>query len=321
MNATNGTVDAELLAFCERHHNTPYVYAGALPLWCFMLVEWAWAVCWRHAQVAVDLHRLMLFVPLLQVAHCSLSIAYYLLCPWESVIEQIVAAAWVIATIGREPVMIVCLLLVAKGWGITRRRMGMRELAVSAVWTTLLYAAVVVYFAIGSIFAAIPMLVVWVVVLVGVLSAVLTNLRVLKAQLLALRSFNIDATTTPVYTKYRMYQKLLVYTTLYYTADLGLYALASARVGPAWATVLARQVMEASTALLIGYAFRARPFNVLFEHVRARAPPSPRTDAIAHTALKLPCTAHLGVHPRPASPLPPPWPPYIGFETAPENGM
>ena len=39
--------------------------------------------------------------------------------------------------------------------------------------------------------------------LVHVMAAISTNLRILKAQLLALRRFNIDATTTPVYVKYR----------------------------------------------------------------------------------------------------------------------
>ena len=47
--------------------------------------------------------------------------------------------------------------------------------------------------------------------LINVMSSVLTNLRILKAQLLALRTLNIDATTTPAYTKFKMFVSLCRY--------------------------------------------------------------------------------------------------------------
>ena len=47
--------------------------------------------------------------------------------------------------------------------------------------------------------------------LINVMSSVLTNLRILKAQLLALRTLNVDATTTPAYTKFKMFVSLCRY--------------------------------------------------------------------------------------------------------------
>ena len=103
-----------LLALCEVHRHTPYVYLGVSPVWLIFLCEWLWAICWRHVDVAVDLHRLLLWVPIIELLHCVLSIFHFWLCPWRSTIEQIVGAGWIILTILKEPVMLVCLLLVAK---------------------------------------------------------------------------------------------------------------------------------------------------------------------------------------------------------------
>ena len=63
-------------------------------------------------------------------------------------LEKIVGAAWVIVSILKEPVMLVCLLLVAKGWCITRASLTSSEVAVSSTIVTCLYAAVIVQLAI-----------------------------------------------------------------------------------------------------------------------------------------------------------------------------
>lgn len=49
--------------------------------------------------------------------------------------------------------------------------------------------------------AVVPAVIMFLVMLYAVVMAILTNLRVLKAQLLVLRAFRIDATTTPAYAK------------------------------------------------------------------------------------------------------------------------
>ena len=59
--------------------------------------------------------------------------------------------------------------------------------------------------------------------LFNVMTAILTNLRVLKAQLIALSVFNIDATTTPAYTKYRMFTHVFWASALYFGADICLF--------------------------------------------------------------------------------------------------
>ena len=132
----------------------------------------------------------------------------------------------------------------------------------------LLYSSIVVQFASTHWAAVIPMLVMWSAMLVNVIASILANLRVLKAQLLALRTFNVDATTTPAFTKYRMFVTLLVCTVLYYVMDITIFIFASLKLVPPWASALARQLLEIITAALIGHAFRARPLNAMFEQVQ-----------------------------------------------------
>ena len=260
----------DVLAFCEANQNSPYVYAAALPIWLVFLVWWSHDIYFVHRQHAHELHHMLWCIPALSAVFSLLSICYYEMCPWDLGYQQLVSAAWVVLVILREPVFVVCLLMVAKGWRITRNDLAQNEIALCGTVVLLLYATVTIQLSIGGLLSAIPQLLVWFGLLVVVLSAVITNLRVLKAQLLALRSFNIDATTTPAFTKYSMFAWLLVFASIYFGLDITLFALAAANVGgQAWLWhALCRQILELALTISIGWIFRARPFNVLFEQVQ-----------------------------------------------------
>ena len=209
-----------LLALCERLKFTPIVYLGFLPLWTIACIYWAWSVYHGHSRHALDLHRLLLCVPTISMCYCGLSAGYYWTCPWDDRLSQIFGACQVVVAILKEPVMLVCLLMVAKGWGITRDKLSTKEMLVSSAIVGFLYMAVVTQFVLAHVLSVVPLLVMWLLMLINVIGSILTNLRYLKAQLLALRSFNIDATTTPAYTKYRMFQSLLASCVLYYILDV-----------------------------------------------------------------------------------------------------
>lgn len=274
-NATDDGVDHDrlnLLAYCEANERTPVVYSLSLPIWLLLLAYWAWNTYVRHPQHALDLHRMLLCIPGVSCTFSLLSINYYTFCPWDELGQQLIGAAWVVVTILKEPIILVCLLVVAKGWCITRTTLEPREVAISSWVVALLYTSVVVQLSIGGWLAAIPQLVMWTTLLMIIFSSVLTNLRVLKAQLLALRAFNIDATTTPAYTKYQMFQVLLLSTAAYFACDIALFVLVNTASshGVWFWHALWRQLLELGTTVAIGYAFRARPFSVLFEQVIAR---------------------------------------------------
>ncbi len=200
-NATDAVAEAEALAGCQSRQNEPYVYFGTLPFWTAAGVYWTVKTCRTQRQVATDLHRMLMWVPCIEVLKCLATVAYRWTCPWYTSVEKMVAAGWVIVTIIKEPTILVCLLLVAKGWTITRPRLSSREICVSSLLVALFYGSVILQISIEGYGAYVPMLVLYALMLAAIMAAVVSNLRVLKAQLLALRLYNIDATTTPAFTK------------------------------------------------------------------------------------------------------------------------
>ena len=174
--ASNSTEDAvtedALLAVCLEWRPAVWVYACATPIWLVLLAAWwyynlrdegappasthsatpccpllpsAALCCPLHivrripdAGRALDLHRLLLWVPLIQFCHAFLSTLHYQFCPWETNIQKTVGAGWVVVAILKEPVMLVCLLMVAKGWCITRPSLGFREVMQSSITIMLL---------------------------------------------------------------------------------------------------------------------------------------------------------------------------------------
>merc|ERR1719152_1109868 len=147
----------------------------------------------------------MCWVPIMELVHGLLSLFNYMSCPWDSVLSLVYATFWSIVTILKEPVMLLCLLLVAKGWCITRHFLHRREVCVAGSILAMLYASVSVQMSFQSPLANVPMVIMYIAMLIEIGWSIVNNLRILKAQLLALRALGVDPTTTPAFTKYRMF--------------------------------------------------------------------------------------------------------------------
>ena len=189
-NMTNSSLASEI--DCGRWNTTPPVYAAAAPVWLVILTYWSHSVYLKHVSAANDLHRMLLRVPLIEFGHCSLSIGYFSLCPWESDVSRLLATVWVVLTILREPVILFCLLMVAKGWCITRTVLTSHEITIACIIAALMYISIINMYAmalaeISAPLSAIPTLIMYTVMLINVMVAISTNLKILKAQLLALR--------------------------------------------------------------------------------------------------------------------------------------
>ena len=59
-----------------------------------------------------------------------------------------------------------------------------------------------------SVVSMVPMVCMYLAMLADITFSILANLRILKAQLMALRSFGIDPRSTPAMTKYKMFVRL-----------------------------------------------------------------------------------------------------------------
>lgn len=253
---------------CDTYQYVPLVYLLLVPVWWLLTVLWTWNTYRAHAAHARDLHRLLCWVPIMQFVHAVLSLFHFSGCPWENTLALVYTTFWAVVSILKEPVALLCLLLVSKGWCITRNTLQRREVCFAGCNLTLLYAAVSVWLSMQSVLATVPMVMMYLAMLGDISLSILANLRILKAQLLALRSFGIDPCTTPAHRKYVMFVRLAKFTALYVLCELTIHLSFDGRDSFFWLYVLLHQLMELGIAVGIGYTFRAQPFNVLFQQVQ-----------------------------------------------------
>ena len=145
-------------------------------------------------------------------------------------------------TILKEPIILLCLLLVAKGWGITRHSLERREICVAGSILALLYASVSVNMSLQTPASQVPMIIMYLAMLAEISSSVHANITILSSQLDALRNLEVlsDTTATPVFAKLRSFQVL--------AGCVGVYAAVDTRDGRQVACELTEgQVIQATT--------------------------------------------------------------------------
>mmetsp|Transcript_388 Transcript_388/g.980 ORF Transcript_388/g.980 Transcript_388/m.980 type:complete len:390 (-) Transcript_388:194-1363(-) len=253
---------------CDRFEHVQTVFIPFFVTWLIVLGVWCFNTYYKNAASANSMHRMLTWLPAVSSLYTFLCIFYYGSCPWESFVSQLVAAALLMVVILKEPLNLLCLLLVAKGWCITRDSLHHGENRVIVVTVVLLYASVVFQLFGNTLLWMIPILVAYMCMLVNVVFSIYTNLRILKSQLLAMSSLNIDPLTTPAYAKYKMFKWLAVATAAYVIMEVVIHTSTFVTSAPLWVFLMMHQMMELSCVVAIGLTFRARPFNTMFQQVQ-----------------------------------------------------
>lgn len=108
--------DPEAEAFdCAVLEHVPWIYLGFAPVWLAAALLWAMNNM-RHSEHTRELHSKLMLLPLIGLAQTLLSVGFYALCPWESTPLMVaLSLCWVLASIVKEPVVIICFVLVSKG--------------------------------------------------------------------------------------------------------------------------------------------------------------------------------------------------------------
>ncbi|KAJ1628090.1 hypothetical protein T492DRAFT_162757 [Pavlovales sp. CCMP2436] len=259
---------------CTQYRYMREVFVPFFLLWLIALGLWVHNTWVRNRASANNLHKLLTWLPLVEAFYTFLCIFYYGACPWESFGEQLVAAALLMVVILKEPLNLLCLLLVAKGWHITRDSLHHGENRVVIVSVILLYSAVVFQLFGSTVLWMLPILIAYVIMFVNIIFSIFTNMRILKAQLLAMGLLSIDPATTPAYAKYLMFQRLALATAAYVCLELLIHlstSLAKDSNGngvPLWIFSLLHQSMELGCAIYIGLTFRARQLSFVFQQMQ-----------------------------------------------------
>jgi len=204
---------------CTVYENVQTIFIPLFLAWLLVLVLWVYNTFWLNRQSANNLHKMLTWLPAVECVYTFLCIFYYVQCPWDTFGATLNAAALLMVVILKEPLNLLCLLLVAKGWCITRDSLAFSENRIIVISVVLLYAAVV--FEIFSpanasgVFWMIPLIIAYIVMLVNTFLSTWTNLRILKSQLLAMAQLNIDPLSTPAYAKFNMFKRLILATACY----------------------------------------------------------------------------------------------------------
>eukprot|EP00964_Phaeocystis_antarctica_P059155 scaffold35115_cov57-Phaeocystis_antarctica.AAC.4 len=272
LNATMADPEGEVFD-CVVLENVPWIYLGFVPVWLAAAVLWVMNNR-RHAEHTRELHWRLALLPLIGLAQALLSVIFYAQCPWEATPLMVaLTLCWVLASIVKEPVVILCFVLVAKGWGITRDELSRCDTYRIGACISAMFVSMAVQMAVETHFAVLATVALYLILCLEVSTSIKTNLLVLKAQLCALRQFNVDPRSTPAYHKYCMFRRLSWLATGYVLVELGLHLSFefTDRYGKVWwPFMLGHQASELFFALFIGYTFRATPRNVLFQRVQAQ---------------------------------------------------
>ena len=106
---------------CAVLDHVPVIFLGFVPAWMAATALWAWNNVrnWRHVRT---LHHRLSLVPALGLAQAGLSVLFYAHCPWDMTpLIFFLGLCWVLVTIAKEPLVILCFVLVSKGCAMQPR--------------------------------------------------------------------------------------------------------------------------------------------------------------------------------------------------------
>ena len=72
--ATNSTNSTDLEAICKLWEPATHVFAITLPFWVLLLALWSRLIYFRQARHALEIHRMLAYIPAIEVLHGLLSI-------------------------------------------------------------------------------------------------------------------------------------------------------------------------------------------------------------------------------------------------------
>jgi len=203
----------------------------------------------------LHIHRFMLAYPLVQLIYTTLSIMY-----WRSRTKDVETPLWI------KPALVAAyavfkaylfglLMVIAKGWSITRKRIAFDECFAVAVATLVLVASMVAYYVLEGLFL-IALFITYAIALAFMFSGIGRNVRALKAQMLIILQDAIDPRTTPPYHKARAFMRLQTLLTLYVACHLMINMIAFFATTYPALQIMASEILDTVLAAWVGYIFR-----------------------------------------------------------------
>ena len=247
------------------HDPLPRMFLGLMLTWMFfMFAQGAHAFHW-HASRVTNLHRIMIAVPMFKIVHCATGMFKWSTMSVRGYFPDWVQLLHVSAMTLNQAATFGTLLLVARGWLITRRHLPNSEKQTTVTAITLL---VVLNFAYRyyslSNFSFFALAILYMTILALILSSVARNIRELKMQIMILRQADIDPTSTPAHLKAIMYRRYQLILFAFVCTKIFLEMVLLFLRDYPWVTNLFSETVDMILCVAVGYTFRLRsnnPFN------------------------------------------------------------
>mmetsp|Transcript_23314 Transcript_23314/g.57208 ORF Transcript_23314/g.57208 Transcript_23314/m.57208 type:complete len:661 (-) Transcript_23314:369-2351(-) len=247
------------------HSPLPRLFLCLMLVWLFLTtLQGGHAFVW-HASTITALHRLMLMVPCVKFFYAAVSMF-----KWEQMSENGTLADWVTvlhvtAFTLNQAMTFGTLLLIARGWLITRRHLpnGEKQTTVTSITLLVVLNFAYRYYTLSN-FSFFALAILYMTILALILSSVARNVRELKMQLMILRQADIDPTSTPAHQKAIMYRRYQLIMFSFVCTKIFLEMVLLFLRDYQWITYLFTEVVDMLLCVAVGYTFRLRdnnPFN------------------------------------------------------------
>jgi hypothetical protein len=255
----------EYLSLSEVPFKTLYVVTAAM--WSALAMIWVWN-WFRYRWFNIHLQRLITIVPVSK-ALISLSFLFY----WrEGSITGQFPSNWAwsnyIFAVLDLGAFFGSLLVIAKGWMITRGRFTKFEIrrVTAMIFLLMLSKAIYTWF---NGFVLFFLVIMYVLMLRYIFASIVDNTTVLSNQIGVLRSIpTLNVTNTPVWLKQQMYKRFQVAMVVFISVDVIFHLWATIFLSSTpWVEDTMDHLISALLVISVGYTFAMRPFNPFFFRV------------------------------------------------------
>ena len=247
------------------HEPLPLMFLLFMVVWMILLLlQSGHGYLWHASRITV-LHRIMFTVPIFKVVHSATGMYKWNTMSVIGYFPKWVLVMHVAAMTFNQAATFGTLLLLARGWLITRRHLPTSEKQTTMTCFILLVVLNFTYrYYSLSNFSFFALAILYMTILALILSSVARNIRELKMQIMILRQADIDPTATPAHLKSIMYRRYQLILFAFVCTKIFLEMVLLFLRDHPWITYFFSELVDMILCVAVGYVFRLRsnnPFN------------------------------------------------------------
>jgi len=210
-----------------------------------------------HRMIISPLHKLMFMVPFLKLAHVALGVLYWQQQSDTGTQAPVLLVLLIVGQVGAKTAMFALLLLMAKGWLITRAELTFDEQQALLAGMGTLVTLFAAYHLIAAL-RFIVMVATYMTVMALVASSIASSVRVLRHHVLTLQMHQVDVTAAPLLLKNQLFRVFQVNMFMYVTAKVIFRMMMVFFPNMPWLAYFLDELTETALWAMVCYNFRLR---------------------------------------------------------------